>query len=151
MWIAVALDRPDDDRSNDQGAAEHPDDDGQNQIDHLNCPSCSSGIERSSAARFSAAERSKADAARSVANVARGQRRGGRPKAAREEPAGRTRVWYGDLVIADGRGSHWAGLIEVLSRLVGREIGRAWGSLRPRVCTLANVARSTVQVRESTG
>ena len=48
--IAVALDRPDDDHGKDQGAAEHRDDDGQNQIDHLICLSCSSGIEGGSAA-----------------------------------------------------------------------------------------------------
>ena len=34
--IAVALDRPDDDHGKEQSAAEHRDDDGQNQIDHLN-------------------------------------------------------------------------------------------------------------------
>ena len=48
--IAVALDRPDDDHGKEQSAAEHRDDDGQNQIDHLNCLTCSSGIEGGSAA-----------------------------------------------------------------------------------------------------
>jgi hypothetical protein len=76
---------------------------------------------------------------------------GRHPKAARGGTRGPGRAYgvYGDLRVADGREGQGRG--QRATAWLAERSRPAWGSLRPRVCTLANVARSTVQVRESTG